>query len=226
MRPMKPFTDAEQDLIHRAAERIELVYWRAEARVQDLPNGGFWYDDQRARLTTMARIHALPSAAAILSAVALAPRIRWEDVLDGVRDLLAGRPVKRFLKSRVAVAERALAEVREDRWGVGRLFPERTAPKSHAFAHNLLGSARHVTVDVWATRVADLPPPSTARKYRMAVEAYVRAAERCRSDPRRVQEVTWQVVRNGWVELPRVVASGEVEPGTYGPSGRVTRRGG
>jgi hypothetical protein len=60
-----------------------------------------------------------------------------------------------------------------------------------------LGDENAVTVDVWAARVAGVDPEilRRPREYAAVAEAYRRAAKRVGISPRKLQAITWCLIR-------------------------------
>lgn len=174
-------------------DRTELTYWRA-LQVGAAPG---WYAEAGGRIDTI-RADFAPHAtleAALAAAVALAPRARWEHVLG------------RFLPAALSGARRPPGIYRRS-WDrargalqpgadFGTLFPARTSPKSRAFLAALKGDRGAVAVDVWGMRVVTgrRKPRSLADYYAVA-EVYRTVARRVGVDPRDVQSMTWEGVRD------------------------------
>lgn len=219
----REWTDAERALMLAASERVELTFRRSMDAFRSSGVDGRWYHEQADHLGRIDQLEGVPDGSAILTAVALAPRQKWGAVLRAVPAVLRGEEVRGFYGHNVRKAREGVGRLRagEPRSGVFHdLFPSTTSPKSRAFAANLLGEEWPVTVDVWAARIADLPI-GTVHQYRMAAHAYVLAADRLVLPPMRVQEVTWQGVREFGVPMPVVPALGLTVPGAvYGRSGR------
>ncbi len=190
--------------VARAVDRIVLTWYRCDAR--DVPTG--WYlstrldIDRRLRPSTVARLPGrwteesggLDLACSV--AAVLAPRARWERVLDILPGVMKGRRPG-GLKRSLNAAGRLIAGVPfED------VVSPRTSPKTTDFRAALLGDPCSPVVDVWSGRVAGIDP-STVARYRAARRAYVLAGEELGVDPSEVQARTWAGVRSGAVPLPR-----------------------
>ena len=175
--------------------RLVAAYRGASAA--DADAGRRWYADAEAAAIALAagtdgRVDRETAAGVI---AAFSPRMPWARNLRVaaacVDAHVAGRPMPRMA---MGASHRAAERVLAHEPGALR------APKVRAFAANLTGDTRAVTVDVWAVRAATGDPMPDGRQitpaqYRRIAAAYTEAAERVGIEPRDLQAVVWVSIR-------------------------------
>ena len=77
-------------------------------------------------------------------------------------------------------------------------FSPKTAPKTRAFALNLMGNENAVTIDVWMMRAAGIPDNvklASANRYSILSDIITRLAHRNNLTPAQTQAIIWCAVR-------------------------------
>lgn len=210
-------TDTRPDTLLRAigaggtratVDRILSVWVRATP--QDILSGASWYgDDAQAHLRALtAQAHAQgltwwtdAHSASLLAH--LSPRTTWARNVAGAYAMVAGGVAAARMAGCIgANVDRAFAVFSPDGDPLSTFGPN--AHKTRAFARNLAGDRRAVTVDVWAARVAFGDTVADGEKalkrvgvYAATAHAYRLAAARVGVDPTTMQATTWVVARNG-----------------------------
>jgi len=191
-------------------ENVELAFHRATAlpdAADVCPAWASWYDDQRAELGRIAGAdpYAMPERYRRIAcaASALSPRVQWETVLAALPKLARGEKPVGFYARSLRLADRAMSGE-----ALGSLFPEKTAPKTNAFAWNLAFHGTKPVVDVWSARAAGIDPERiTLARYRACEEAYRRAADAVGLPADRLQALVWGALRSRAIPRPaRLVA--------------------
>lgn len=170
-------------------DRIMAVYYSAtEAEVLE---GKAWYAEARALAGDVALAGNVTVEQAAVAIAQLSPRLRWDDNVRAIWSLIDTGDAKGVMGRSVDKARQALVEA--DPWVT---FGK--APKTRAFASNILGNEHAVTVDVWAARIAGFTEKELSRVgvYEAIAHAYRLAAKRVGITPAQMQAITWVVARN------------------------------
>lgn len=205
--------------LRTAVDRILTMFDLATAA--DIESGATWYgSDAAALVSDLAHVGGVSreTAAAVLSK--LSPRTTWGRNVAAATALLGAYGRGEGIDA-ACEAARAVGAMNANVLGARAavvayvngqdplLTFGATAPKTGAFARNLLGDRDAVTVDVWAARIALVPSWSRGQEtdadlilsragvYGALAHAYRVAARRRGVDPTTMQATTWVVVRNG-----------------------------
>lgn len=170
-------------------DRIMAVY--SQATESEILEGKVWYGEARALAEDVAGEACVTVEQAAVAIAQLSPRLRWDKNVAAIWALVRHGDCPGVIGRSVDKARLALVEA--DPWVT---FGK--APKTRAFASNILGNEHAVTVDVWAARIAGFSEQELSRVgvYEAIAHAYRLAAKRVGITPAQMQAITWVVARN------------------------------
>lgn len=168
-------------------DRLVKIY--NEATEAQKINGRNWYANAEGHVDILAPMAGSKEhAAAVISH--LSPRNRWDNNLKAAYDLVQTGDAKRVFKRNKNLALKALASPEP--------LSTINGPKCGAFASNMLGNKKRVTLDVWMAQ-ALLGDKSKAKLfsnktfYAAAERCVVLAAARVKEEPSSLQAICWLV---------------------------------
>lgn len=190
--------------LRTAVARILATFDRATPA--DIEAGATWYGaDASAIVDAVADAGSFSRECAATVIAHLSPRTTWARNVMGAMAAANGYQAPGIIGANYSRAANAIGDYRRN----GDPLATLNGPKTRAFAYNLLGDRDHVTIDVWAARVALDPDwrrgaDSDAERtlgragvYGALETAYRIAARRRGVDATTMQATTWVVVRNG-----------------------------
>lgn len=172
----------------RTVANIMAIY--AAATEEDIVAGKQWYAEAFNVASELAEVGHLSLETAAVVIAHLSPRTSWARNIEQARALIATGEAPGAIGGNLERARKALAATNPwDTFG--------KAPKTRAFAANILGNENEVTVDVWAARVAGVSEEALSRVgvYDAVAHAYRLAAKRVGITPAAMQAITWVVMR-------------------------------
>jgi hypothetical protein len=160
-----------------------------QASEPDILAGKAWYAEAQSVARELSATGDISVTAAAAVIAHLSPRCPWERNISAARELVATGHTT-GLSANIAKAKKAM--VADDPWST---FGK--APKTRAFASNILGDDNAVTVDVWAARIAGISEQQLglAGVYEAVAHSYRLAAKRAGITPAQMQAITWVVIR-------------------------------
>ncbi|MGW6624230.1 DUF7178 family protein [Nocardia sp. NPDC055002] len=172
----------------KVTNNIMSVFGRATE--DQILEGKVWYAEAQALAAELSEAGDITVEQAGIVIAQLSPRLPWDKNVSAARALVAGEPVTGVIGASIARAMAAMAtETPWDTFG--------KAPKTRAFAANIIGDDDAVTVDVWACRVAGITEQQLTRVgvYDAVAHCYRLAAKRAGIAPAAMQAITWIVQR-------------------------------
>lgn len=161
--------------------------------------GEEWYEVARNEAKRLAKLYSVSYRCAAGVIAVLSPRQKWEqNKLDAAAILRAATSGSR-IKPKVA----AYGANARKAWRIAKGESPASVlggPKVNAFYRNICGDYNGVTVDVWASRVAEPYNHSFAGRqaqYDAIAEAYTNVALELGTWPAFVQAVCWVTIRKG-----------------------------
>lgn len=167
------------------------------ATEEQILQGQTWYETARNTAKQFAKQYGVSYQCAAGVIAALSPRMKWGTNKDDANRILRAASQQSGIIPKCAAYG---ANVRKA-WAIANgASPAKTlgGPKVNAFYRNILGDYNGVTVDVWASRVAEPYNRHFAGKqkeYDVIAEAYTTVAIALGTFPAFVQAVCWVAVR-------------------------------
>lgn len=166
------------------------------ANMAEIRAGLDWYPRAHAIVLEWAEHYERSSANVAALVAALSPQVTWERCLIAAGDILDGQDAP-SLGGLLHVNVRKAVRIRDERLTIP-LNKAPYGPKVTAFAANLAGGYRVVTVDTHAAQIAAGNPEANLRidtdtRYAPVARAYQEAARCTNLAPAMLQAVTWLV---------------------------------
>jgi hypothetical protein len=165
----------------------KLVTAYAQATSSEREAGVKWYQEQRVKVSSMAKAYGVSKATAAGVVAALSPRLRWSVNVRAAETLLSGESPSGVFKASRTKAQRIKAGEKPLRVLSG--------PKVRAFYRALMGDDSAAVVDVWVARAVGWTKEIKAKAYLRIASALAKAASIVGEAVVKLQAVAWVVVR-------------------------------
>ena len=155
-----------------------------------IASGQSWYPAARETAATLASVHGTTDWQAGAVIAALSPRVHWRRNVRMADEFMRYGDTSGLSRSTARAREAMIS-------GIGAFNPA-TAPKTHAFALNLIGDDNAVTIDMWMVKAAGLPKDyrlTVGNRYAILSDIVTRLACRNNLTPAETQAIIWIAAR-------------------------------